>query len=86
MTIVHAVEEPEAAAEVKEIRVNVRRPVVFEEATNEDEELLIHKEGILFTSNEAIEPVKILKMASAGGIYVQQLGNFVPFSDPNFVR
>ncbi len=65
----------------------MRRPVVFEEATNEDEKLLIHKEAILFTSNEAIEPVKTLKMASARDIYVQQFSNFVPFSDPNlFVK
>ncbi len=64
MTIVHAMEEPEAAAEITGDQSNVRRPVVFEEASNADEEPLIHQEGILFTSNEAIEPVATLKIAS----------------------
>ncbi len=44
---------------------------------------LFFKKEILFTSNESIEPVTALKMASARVIDVQQLGNFVPFSDPN---
>ncbi len=61
----------------------MRAPLLFEEAKNEDEELLIHQEGILFTSNEAIDPITTLQMASARVIDVQQLGNFVPFSDPN---
>ncbi len=44
---------------------------------------LFIKKGFYFTSNEAIEPVTTLQMASARVIDVQQLGNFVPFSDPN---
>ncbi len=87
MSIVHAMEEPEAAAEVTSEQCNVRRPVVFDKASNVDEELLI-----LFTSNEAIEPVATLKMASARILDVQQLGDFqnrltavqiVLFCDPN---
>ncbi len=85
MTIVHAVEESEAAAEVTSDQSTVRRPVVFEKASNENEELLIHQEGIPFTSNGAIEPVITLKLASARVIDVQQLGNFVLFSDLNLV-
>ncbi len=45
MTIVHAVEEPEAAAEVTGEQRNVRRFVVFEEASNSDEELLVSEKG-----------------------------------------
>ncbi len=59
---------------------------MFEEARNCDEELIIHQEGLLFTSNEPEEPVSTLKIASARVLDVQQHGNFVPFSDPEFVR
>ncbi len=56
MTIIHKIDDNEAAAELTSDQSNVRRPVVFEEASNSDEELLIHQEGILFTSNEAVKP------------------------------
>ncbi len=56
----------------------MRRPVVFQEASNADDELLIHHEGVLFTAHEAVEPVTDLKM-------VQQCGDFVPFSDQNLI-
>ncbi len=52
-------------------------------SSNADEELFIHQEGILFTSNEAIQPVATFKMASARVLDAQKLGDFVPFSDPN---
>ncbi len=76
-------QESEAAAEVKNDQSNVRRPVAFEEASNADEELLIHQEGIPFTSNEAIEPVTAPKTASARVIDVQEYCSFVPICDTN---
>ncbi len=60
MTGLHAVEEPQAAAEVTSDRNNDRRPEDFEEASN----ALINQQGILFSSNEAVEPFKPLKMTS----------------------
>ncbi len=83
MKIVHADEKPKTAAKVTSDQRNVRRPVIFEEAKDEDEELLVLQEEILLTFDESIEPVTTLEMASARVIDVQQLGNFVPFSDPN---
>ncbi len=66
ITIVHAIEESEAAVEDTSDQCNVRRLVVFEKASNENEELLIHQEGmILSTSNGAIEPVTTLNLESA---------------------
>ncbi len=76
MTIVHAVEEPEAAAEVTSDQSNVRRPVVFEEAANEYEELLIHQERVLYTSNEAIELVTTLKNGKCEGYRCTADGQF----------
>ncbi len=43
MAIVQAVEEPEAAAKVTSDQSNAQRPVLFEEATIEVEEPLIHQ-------------------------------------------
>ncbi len=74
MTLVHTVTESEAAANIIDDQSNVRRPVVFEEARNADEELIIHQEGLLFTSNEPEEPVSTLKIASARVLDVQQHG------------
>ncbi len=51
-----------------------RRPVVFEEASNSDEELHIHQEGILFRSHEALKPFITIKMARVRVADVQQLG------------
>ncbi len=79
MTIFHSIEESEAAAEVKSDQGNVTRTVVFEESSNSDEEHLIHQEGNLFSSNEAIEPVKASKTA------IQESGRFAPFSFSNLI-
>ncbi len=56
MIIFHEIEEPRAAAEATSDQRNVPRPVIFEESSNADEELLIHQEGILFASHEEVEP------------------------------
>ncbi len=46
MRMFHKVEGQQAAAEVTSDQSNVRRPVIFEEASNVSEELLINQEGI----------------------------------------
>ncbi len=60
MTGLHAVEEPRAAAEVTSDRNNDRSHEDFEEASI----ALINQKGNLFSSNEAVEPLKPLKMTS----------------------
>ncbi len=84
MTVVHKIEDIEAAAELTSDQSNFPHPVVFEEASNSDEERPIHQEGILFTSNKAVKPFPTIKMAIARVLDVQQLINFVTFSDPDF--
>ncbi len=77
MTIFHTVEEPQAAAEVASDQRNVRRPVIFEEGSKGDEELIIHQERILFTSHEAVEPVTTLKNAKFKGFSCTAVRKFL---------
>ncbi len=82
MTIVHNV-IGEISKQVEDDKSNVRRPTVFESASNVNEELFIHQEASILASHKNIEPATVLKLATSRVADVQQSGQLVPFSDPN---
>ncbi len=78
---VFCVDDNLAGENISEDQSNIRRPTAFDTARNAEEETIIGHS--LFTYEEALEPITVLKLATARVIDTQQAGKFLPARSAN---